>query len=160
MKSTELVNLILSPQWVSKLLQYFLIGAKKVSTNGIKTELIYLALPLIINDESRQKLLKTNINGTMKSVFQDKQSLELQNLFLKLNNQVNEYRLYTNRGLIFLSNVSDLTISEHVYINSSANYKKENLSQINYCRAAYYLGVIFGKEDYRNLFIKLGVTNI
>lgn len=165
MNSSELVSLMLSPQWTSKLLCHFLCGAKKIRSDGIKTELLYLALPLLMDDATRRSI-KANINSSFSSTFVKNQSLkegellELKNALLRKNCQVNEYRSFTNRGLIYLGNISKISIGQYTYIDSSVRYQDEPVNVREYCRAAYYLGVIFAKEDHLNIFLKLGVTGL
>jgi len=161
MKSEDLVNLMLSPLWVSKLLHHFLSGAQQVNPKGIKTELLYVLLPFIIDDVTREKLSRAMIKSTFSSILKNKDTLEIKNSLLNKNNQVEQYREFTNRGIIYLGNIETLKIDRLTSIENIIKFQKEKQDiNRNYCKAAYYLGVIFAKEDYRNVFVKLGITNI
>ncbi len=165
MKSKELVDLMLSPQWTGKLLHHFLCGAIKINPKGIKTELLYLMLPLLVDDIIRNKI-KANINSTFFTTFVKNSSikkndlLEFKRALLYKNDQIKEYKEFTNRALIYLGNISEISIGQYTYIESNIKYQDEPANIREYCRAAYYLGVIFIKEDYLNIFLKLGITNI
>lgn len=165
MKSRELVNLMFSPQWTGKLLHHFLSGSLKINKNGIKTELLYLVLPMLIDDITRS-IIKSNINSSFFTTFVKNSSLKgndllnLKNALLFKNDQVNEYKKFTNRALIYLGNFNKIRAGKHTYIESTIRYQDEPANIRGYCRAAYYLGVIFAKEDYRSIFLKLGITNI
>ena len=55
MNNTDYLNLIYPPQWVAKILHLYISGAQTQNSNGIKTELIYFALPLLTIDPTRDK---------------------------------------------------------------------------------------------------------
>lgn len=160
MKSSELVNLMFSPQWVAKLLHHFLTGSYNVDPKGIKTELLYLSLPFIIDDVTRKKLLRANSRSTFASLFLNDGSLEMKNALVIKNHQINQYRDFINKGLIYLGNIVPLEIGSSITTEISARYLQEQNINRNYYKVAYYLGIVLAKEDYRNIFVKLGVTNI
>ena len=160
MKSSELVNLMFSPQWVAKLLHHFLTGSYNVDPKGIKTELLYLSLPFIIDDVTRKKLLRANSRSTFASLFLNDGSLEMKNALVIKNHQINQYRHFINKGLIYLANIVPLEIGSSITTEISARYLQEQNINRNYYKVAYYLGIVLAKEDYRNIFVKLGVTNI
>ncbi len=161
MKSKELVNLVLSPHRVAKLLHHFLCGAQKVDPKGIKTELLYLSLPFIIDDDdAKKKLLAANSRSTLASAFKSGGTLEIKNALSRKNTQAKQYREFVNRGLICLGNIETLKIGKFITADKTIEYQQEKGINRDYCKVAYYLGVIFAKEDYRNIFVKLGVTNI
>lgn len=160
MKPAELLNLMFSPPWVAKLLHNFICGAKMVNPEGIKTEVLYLSIPFIMDDILRTRLLSTNSTGTYTSVFKNKATLEIQNSLSRKNMQIEQYRKFINFGLIYLGNTEPLEINKFTNCKSLIDYKKEEGVNLEYCKASYYLGVIFAKEDYKNIFVKLGVTNI
>lgn len=161
MKSEDLVNLMFSPIWVSKLLHYFLSGAQKINSSGIKTELLYLSLPFVVDDVTREKLSKAVTRSTFSSILKNDDSLEIKNALLNKNNQIEQYREFTNKGIIYLANIETMKIDGFVTVKNLIKYDKEKQAiNRDYCKAAYYLGVILAKEDYKNIFVKLGITNI
>jgi hypothetical protein len=160
MKAKNLVNLMFSPQWVAKLLHHFLSGAQSVSKEGIKIELLYLSLPFIIDGATREKLVSAIKRSTLSTIFQNNSSLKIKNALLQKNEQVKHFREITNSGIIYLGNIENLKIGSFIVSSKDIDYKKEKDIVRDYCKAAYYLGVIFAKEDYRSVFVKLGITNI
>ncbi|MFI3190454.1 hypothetical protein BCS42_12440 [Crenothrix sp. D3] len=160
MKSKDLVNLMFSPQWVAKLLHYFLSGAQSISKEGIKTELLYLSLPFIIDDTTRGKLVSAVKTSTFSTTFQNNSSLEIKNSLIQKNEQIKQFHEITNSGIIYLGNIENLKIGSFIVASKTIDYKKEKGISRDYCKAAYYLGVIFAREDYRSVFVKLGITNI
>jgi hypothetical protein len=163
--SKELINLMLSPQWTAKLLFHFVVGAQRISPNGIKTELLYLALPFLIDDVTRRNI-KGNIKSSFFSTFiknqsiNDSELLKLRNALHNKNRQTKEYGDYTNRALIYLGNITEIETGKHTKVKSTIQYQDELESIRSYCKAAHYLGVIFAKEDHHNIFLKLGIMNI
>lgn len=166
MKSNDLVNLMFSPQWGSTLLHHFLSGAKKVNPQGIKTEILYLVIPFVTDKITLELLSKANERSHFSSVFnkidpsEKRTPVEVKNSLLDKNSQVDQYREITNRGLIYLGNTIMLEIGKYITVAEVIEYKNEKGINRDYCKAAYNLGVVLAKEDYRNVFVKLGITNI
>lgn len=166
MKSNDLVNLMFSPQWVSTLLHHFLSGAQKVNLQGIKTEVLYLVIPFLTDNVTRGLLSNANARSNLSSVLYKKDPsekrtpVEVKNSLMGKNSQVQQYREITNRGFIYLGNIETLDIGKFISVVKPAKYQQEKGINRDYCKAAYNLGVILAKEDYRNVFVKLGITNI
>lgn len=166
MKSNDLVNLMFSPQWISTLLHHFISGAKKINPQGIKAEILYLVIPFVTDDVTRGVLSNANTRSNFSSVFYKKDlsekriPVEIKNALMGKNNQIEQYREITNRGFIYLGNTVALGIGKYITVTKITNYKYEKGINRDYCKAAYNLGVILAKEDYRNVFVKLGLTNI
>lgn len=166
MNSRELRNLMFSPQWTAKLLHHFFCGAQRNSPQGIKTELLYLVLPLLVDDYTRVCVKKANVKSTFSTTFMkndalDKEEvLKLNNALLRKNDQVVEYKRFTNMGLVLLGNSSEICMGKFTFVKDVVRYQDEPSEIKSYCRAAYYLGVLFAKENYLNIFLKLGITNL
>jgi hypothetical protein len=161
MKSKDLANLMFSPQWIAKLLHHFLSVAQSINPKGIKTELLYISLPFVVDDVIREKLTSAISSSSFSSLFKNNSTLKIKNALIKKNEQVKQYHEVTNRGLIYLGNIEKLEINEFIMVAHTVEYKKEiNGISRNYCKAAYYMGVVLAKEDYRAVFVKLGITNI
>jgi len=165
MKSRDLIDLMFSPVWVSTLLHHFLSGVQQYNPHGIKTELLYLAIPLIVDDITRKQLTTANTKSTLSSIFYNTKELEnnrldIKNALLNKNDHVKQYHEITNRGLIYLGSIEKLDIKQFITVDTVVDLKKEKGIRREFCKAAYYLGIILAKEDYRNVFVKLGITNI
>jgi len=156
---------MLSPQWTAKLLLHFIGGAQRISSHGIKTELLYIVLPFLIDDVTRN-CIKGNVKSSFFTTFinnktiDDSELLNLRNALHLKNKQTKEYDTYTSRALIYLANISEMEMGKYTKIKEKIEYQNEPESVRSYCKAAYYLGVIFAKEDHRNIFLKLGIVNI
>jgi len=156
--ASELKRLMYSPFWVAKLLHHFLSGVTSEDERGIKIELIYFVIPFIFDANIRNKLVKANKNSTMATLFND---IELKNHLILKAREINEFRKITNEGFIVLGNKTQLEISDYIFTRNIIEYQKEkNILIRDYCRTAYYLGVVFSKENYKNIFLKVGVSKI
>jgi hypothetical protein len=168
MNTKELVSLMFSPPWTAKLMHHFLSGAQSVNVEGVKIELIYLLIPFVTDNETRVCLAKTNSRGTLSSAFKSKGKdgttakvqCSTKDALLKKNHQINQYREITNHALIYLGSRELLNMGKFASVGNTLHFRKEPEDIREYCKAAFYLGVIFAKEDYRNLIVKLGVTNL
>ena len=165
MKSIELVDLMLSPQWTSKVLNHFISGAQSIKPEGVKVELLFLVLPLLTDPISRGAI-KLSKASTFYTSFVNNTNLkggdllEFKNSIIKKNRQISEYRQYTNNALIYLGSTTGLTISKICQVEAIVAFADEPSSIRPILKSAFYLGVIFAKEDYKNIFWKLGIVNI
>ncbi|MFW9952539.1 MAG: hypothetical protein ACFFKA_20660, partial [Candidatus Thorarchaeota archaeon] len=65
----------------------------------------------------------------------------------------------TNDGLIYLGNFEKIEIGNYISTINIRKFKKTNDSiDSDFQKASYYLGVLFAKEDYINVFLRFGVV--
>lgn len=65
MKPNEIRDLIQSPLWIASLLEYFLSGVQRVKEEGLPFELVFLAIPILLDEDSIEHLSKGNINSNI-----------------------------------------------------------------------------------------------
>lgn len=160
MKPTELVNIMFSPQWVAKLQYHMLSGAQRVRAEGIKIELLYLALPFLSDNTTRLVLISKNKSSTYSSVFLEKTSLDVKNSLINKKNEIKEFKSITNNGFIYLSNITSISMNGFLKVDNPIKFQNEEDLIRNYCKAAHNLGIIFAKEDYKNIFLNLDISEI
>ncbi|WP_158963707.1 three component ABC system middle component [Myroides fluvii] len=158
MRASDIENLIFSPFHISKILHNFLSGAKSVNSKSIKTELIYIVLPFIYNENS-QKILK-NLNKKSKfNPFIDNENLDV--FKSNLNKKIFDYREITKAGIIVLANEISLEIDTFLIPNIEIHYNDEKDIYLKpIYKASYNLGIILAKEQYLSIFKKLRITQI
>ncbi|MCZ8090290.1 three component ABC system middle component [Flavobacterium sp.] len=151
MKVENLNTVLFNPLFTSNLILFFLSGTKN---NKIKTELIYLVLPILYNDKLRVKLSKCKSSSSLKTFLSDD---DIQIALLNLSQQAKDYYKITNTSIITLSNYSNIQISDFIKISQKSilnyNFEKDQILR-EYYKSAYYLGLIFSKEDYKTIFYK------
>lgn len=158
MKACDIERLIFSPFHTSKILHYFLSGAKTVNQHCIKTELIYLVLPFIYSNQIQKKLQNLNKNSKFNN-FIDNSSFDI--FISSLNQKISDYRKVTNTAIILLSNEIDLEIDKYLKPNTEMFFKNEKDIYLKpIYKSSYNLGVILGKEQYLSVFKKLRITEI
>lgn len=150
MKIENINNILFSPLLTSNLILHFLSGTKK---NKIKTELIYLVLPILYNSKIRNKLVKCKSSSSLKTFLTEEIKIDL----IDLSKRTKDYNALTNESMITLSNYIKIEISDFISIPqkeivSFKNEKNEILRE--YYKSAFYLGLIFSKEDYKTIFYK------
>lgn len=156
MKSKELENMIFNPIYTSLIIHHFLSGVQSINKNGIKTELIYIVLPIIYNQELSRKLSKLNINSKLAPLIENN---EYESFFSQINSKINDYKKITNHSLIVLSSNNNIKVDEFINIENSLNYKNEEDTNIrNIFKSAYNLGILFAKERYFTLIKKLRIN--
>jgi len=159
MNTDDITNIIQSPQWNSSLLWYFLSGAQQYS-EGIKNELVYLALPVTTDRCFREKLLKANKASTLSSLFNGN---ELKASFATLSKRVVYFRDATSSGIIYLGSITEIKYGEYISVAQSLILDNElSKARKEFFRAAYYLGGILAKENHLvviSRFIGVGYEN-
>ncbi|HFG1866841.1 three component ABC system middle component [Vibrio cholerae] len=153
----DISSVMYSPELVSRLLHRFLSGAQRSNPKGIKFELIYWLLPLLINDKIRIGIENSNVNSTFDNYILNDDNMPT---ILEINELISNFREITNKGLIYLGSKVSLKIDDFIHLNEVVDHKSENVHLKEYYRAAYYLGTMMSKENYKSLFLKLEVTDI
>jgi hypothetical protein len=158
LKATELYKLMFSPPWTGKLLHLFLSGALSIDSTGIKFELIYYALPFILDDAIASKLSRSNATSTFDSTF-DK--AEHRNCLLDKASKISNYSEITGNGLIYLSSYTNLKLSSKISVSPIIHYNSEKDIYLRpKYRTAYNWGIILGKEDHLNIILKIGAYSL
>jgi hypothetical protein len=157
MNSEDTLNLIYPLQWVAKILQLYISGAQNQNPKGIKSELIYFVIPLIANDIIRDKLKCARSTSSFSSIFETKMT-DKKEYSINISERVESFSKVTNDGLIQLGNETEVDFSEYITVSKTLKYTEFKSSfDFDFYKAAYYLGLIFSKEDYRTIFLRLGV---
>ncbi|WP_418509344.1 three component ABC system middle component [Corallibacter sp.] len=158
MRASDIERLVFSPFHTSKILHHFLSGAKSVNTKCIKTELAYLVLPFIYNNQIQSKLKNLNVNSKFNAFIVN---TDFDIFISSLNQRINDYRNTTNTAIIILANEIDLDINEFLIPRTEIHYKEEKDIYLKpIYKSAYNLGIILGKEQYLSVFKKLRITEI
>lgn len=156
-EAEKLKNVIYSPEFVSRLIHHFASGAQKINQEGVKFELIYFLLPLIMNGTYRESLSNVNVSSTFKKTILSKKNTT-ENIFL--NSYIKETKHLTNYGIIYLNSYEPVKISSYLSLENVIDFKPEKSILNEYYRASYYLGLILSKEDYKSIFLKTKVSFI
>ena len=158
MKASDIERLVFSPFHTSKILHHCLCGAKSVNSHCIKTELIYLVLPFIYNNQAQKKLKNLNKNSKFNPFIENK---DLDIFISSLNQRINDYRKITNTAIIILANEIDLEIDKYLIPKTDIHFNDENDKYLRpIYKSSYNLGVILGKEQYLSVFKKLRITEL
>lgn len=151
MNIAQTEKVLFNPLFTSKLLLMALAGAKN---NQLKMELIYYILPLIYNDRIKDKLMRSTAKSTFNTFLNSEVKMEL----IVIETLLANYRKKTKEALITLSNIYNVEISDYVILKEErkVNYSEEkNPILKDYCKAAFNLGSILSKEDYKKIFFNL-----
>ncbi len=156
MKSKELENMIFNPIYTSLIIHHFLSGIQSINKDGIKTELIFVVLPIIYHQELSNKLSKLNKNSKLTPFVENK---EYESFFSQINSKINEYKKITKQSLIVLSSNNNLKIHEYIKIENTLDFKNEEDVNIrNIFKSAYNLGILFAKERYFTIIKKFRIN--
>lgn len=158
MKAKDIEILIYNPIYLSRILQHFLSGAHSINSVGVKSELIYLAVPCVLELKLRKKLSNLNKNSTINSIIKNP---EFELFFSQINTYIENTKHKTKGGLIVLGNTHEVAFCKFIGIDEKSDYKKESnpiLKEVY--KASYILGSIIAKENYLTVIKKFGITQL
>jgi hypothetical protein len=151
MNIAQTEKILFNPLFTSKLLLMALAGAE---SNRLKMELTYYILPLIYNETIKAKLVRSNTNSSFDTFLSSEVKVEL----IVVENLLANYRKKTKEALITLSNIYNIEFSNFLILkeDQKITYSDEkNLILKEYYKAAFNLGSILSKEDYKKIFFNL-----
>ncbi|MDM1556110.1 hypothetical protein HX126_16210 [Chryseobacterium indologenes] len=144
-------KILFNPLFTSRLLLMALAGSKN---KQLKMELIYYVLPLIYNDTIKDKLVRSTAKSTFNSFLSSEIKMEL----IAIETLLANYRKKTKEALITLTNIYNVEISDYVILKEEQKIiyseEKNPILKEDY-KAAFNLGSILSKEDYRKIFFNL-----
>lgn len=148
MNVAEVEKILFNPLFTSKLLLYALCGAKD---NKLKLELIYYILPLLYNEEIKAKLTKSNSRSSLKTFIDPDIKREL----IGIEELLKNYNKKSKEALITLANIYPIELSSSISLKEKieVQYSQEPDNQLKeFYKAAFNLGNILSKEDYKKIF--------
>ena len=151
--------LSLNPHFYSLLIQNFLSGYGK----PCDIKLLFMAIPILIYKESREKLVRANKKSRIETLFQNTQTIEDNKISGKtrLSGYLDRYKAlmpYCKEALIILSSENKITISnQRVVVTNKDKYDRYDGKIKEWTRCAFYLGIVFSKTTEDHLSYYLGV---
>ena len=159
MSINNIKKLSLNPHFYSLLMQNFLSGYGK----PCEIKLLFMAIPILIYKESREKLVTANKRSRIETLFQDYQTIEDNRISGKtrLSGYLDRYKAlkpYCKEALIILSSESKIAINNYkIVVTKKDKYDRYDGKIKEWTRCAYYLGVVFSKTTEDHLSYYLGV---
>ena len=148
-----------NPHFYSLLMQSFLSGYGK----PCEIKLPFMAIPILMYAESREKLVNANSRSRIDTLFQSPQIIEGNKISGKtrLSGYIDRYNLlkpYCKNAIIILSSEEKIAFSEHkIFLIKKVDYKDFEGTVKEWIRCAFYLGVVFSKTTEDHLCFFLGV---
>ncbi len=156
MNAENIISIMYNPFWGSKLIPHFLSGSSSLS---IKTELVYLLFPLVFYQESRKILANARENSTLSNTFLDVS--DGRKALAGIEKRYAYFKPLTNQSLIVVANTHLIEIGDFLKAQHRADYKEEKDDWCKgYYKASRYLGLIFSRTPYLDIFIKLGLKDL
>lgn len=159
MSINNITTLSINPHFYSLLIQGFLSGYEK----PCEIKLSFMAIPILLYAESREKLEIARFNSRIDTLFQSSQIVEQNKISgrTRLSGYVDRYNFlksYCKEAIIILSSEDKILIKDQkIVLIQKVDYKKYKGKIRNWIRCAYYLGVIFSKTSQDHLSFFLGV---
>lgn len=148
-----------NPHFYSLLMQSFLSGYEK----PCEVKLPFMAIPILLYAESREKLVNANSRCRIDTLFQSPQIVEENKISGKTRlsgyiDRYNSLKPYCKEAIIILSSEEKIAFSEHkIVLIKKIDYKDFTGTVKVWIRCAFYLGVIFSKTTEDHLSFFLGV---
>ena len=159
MSINNIRKLSMNPHFYSLLMQGFLYGYEK----PCEFKLPFMAIPILLYSESREKLVTANKRCRIDTLFKKYQNIEGGNVSgrTRLSGFVDRYNLlkpYCKEAIIILFSEDKIVINSHkILLIQKADYKNYEGTIKDWMRCAYYLGVAFSKTTEEHLSFFLGV---
>ena len=159
MSISNIKRLSMNPHFYSLLIQCFLSGYEK----PCEIKLPFMAIPILLYAESREKLVTANKRSRVETLFQSPQIVEESKISGKtrLSGYVDRYnslKPYCKKALIILSSEDKIVIDKQkIVLTKKVDYKDFEGTIKDFAKCAFYLGVIFSKTTEDHLSYFLGV---
>lgn len=162
MSIENIKRLSMNTHFYSLLIQSFLTGYEK----PCEFKLVFMALPILIHKESREKLCNANIKSRIDTLFQSEQVVGNSKISgrTRLTGYIDRYnalKSYSKESIIILCSENKVVINnEHkLIVVKKIDYKSFSGIVKNWAKCAYYLGIIFSKTTDDHLSYFLGVES-
>lgn len=149
----------MNPHFYSLLMQSFLSGYEK----PCEIKLPFMAIPILLYAESREKLVNANKRSRIDTLFQSPQTINENKISGKtrLSGYVDRYnslKPYCKEAIIILSSEKKIAIEKHkIFLLQKIDYKGFEGDIREWIKCAFYLGVVFSKSTEDHLSFFLGV---
>lgn len=159
MSIINIKKLSMNTHFYSLLIQGFLSGYDK----PCEMKLPFMALPILLYVESREKLVTANKRSRIDTLFQSSQIIEESKISGKtrLSGYVDRYnslKPYCKEALIILSSEDKIVFNNHkIRLIKKIEYKNFKGTIRDWIKCAFYLGVVFSKTTEDHLSYYLGV---
>ncbi|MCC8174683.1 MAG: DUF6521 family protein [Odoribacter sp.] len=159
MSINNIKKLSMNPHFYSLLIQGFLSGYEK----PCEIKLAFMAIPILLYAESREKLVTANKRSRIDTLFQSSQIIEEAKISgrTRLSGYVDRYnslKTYCKEAIIILSSEDKIVIDNHkIVLIQEVNYKNFEGTIRDWIKCAFYLGIVFSKTTEDQLSFFLGV---
>ncbi len=159
MSIVNVKKLSMNTHFYSLLIQGFLSGYGK----PCEIKLAFMALPILLYAESRERLVNANKRCRIDTLFQSSQNVGESKISGKtrLAGYVDRYNMlkpYCKETIIILSSEDKIIIKDRkIFLLKRIDYKNYKGKIREWIKCAFYLGVIFSKTNEDHLSYFLGV---
>lgn len=149
----------MNPHFYSLLIQSFLSGYEK----PCEIKLPFMAIPILLYSESREKLVNANIKSRMDTLFQSPQIINEYKISGKtrLSGYVDRYNFLKQpckEAIIILFSEKKISFKDHkIFLIKKIDYKSFKGNIRKWLKCAFYLGIVFSKTTEDHLSFFLGV---
>ena len=149
----------MNPHFYSLLMQSFLSGYEK----PCEIKLPFMAIPILLYAESREKLVNSNKRSRIDTLFQSPKIINERKISgrTRLSGYVDRYNLlkqYCKEAIIILSSEEKIVFKNNkIFLIKKVNYKDFEGYIREWIKCAFYLGVVFSKATEDHLSFFLGV---
>jgi len=159
MSINNIKKLSMNPHFYSLLIQSFLSGYEK----PCEIKLPFMAIPILLYAESREKLVNANKRSRIDTLFQSSQVVENNKISgrTRLSGYIDRYnslKQYCKEALIILSSEDKIVFDNYkIILTRKIDYKNFEGTIKDWIKCAFYLGVVFSKTTEEHLSFFLGV---
>lgn len=159
MSINNIKKLSMNSHFYALLIQSFLSGYEK----PCDIKLAFMVLPILLHEESREKLVTANIRSRIDTLFKSEQIIGETKISGRTRlsgylNRYNFFKSYCKKALIILFSENKIVINKNrITTIQKIDYKSFEGTIKDWIKSAFYLGVICSKTTYEHLSYFLGV---
>lgn len=159
MSISNIKILSMNPHFYSLLMQGFLSGYGK----PCEIKLPFMAIPILLYAESREKLVNANKKSRMETLFESSQTIDGIKISgrTRLSGYIDRYNAFKpscKEAIIILSSEEKIVINNHkIVLIKEIDYRDFDGAMKDWIRCSFYLGIVFSKTSEDHLSYFLGV---
>lgn len=159
MSISNIKTLSMNPHFYSLLMQSFLSGYEK----PCEIKLLFMAIPILLYAESRNKLINANSRSRIDTLFQSTNIVYESRVSgrTRLSGYIDRYnslKPYCKEAIIILYSEGKISINNHkIILIKKVHYNEFDDSIRTWIKSAYYLGAVFSKTTLDHISFFLGV---
>lgn len=156
MKAESIFELRYNPFWIARNIKHFLSGFQQSTERSASINVIFLAIPLILNDHLSKTLASKNVRSSIASIIT---TPEFNNAISRVVLSGNAIRAKIQSAIILCGQEIELQPDGGLKIVATVSYQKSATHFKQQDKASFLFGLMLGKLSDGEIFLRMGSNN-